>query len=71
MGKKWNTTIYHTPKDNMDQPLNFESAAKSTRLNFLVGYEVAQQEQRPAWNSRDFFGAKFSKSRSASAGGGQ
>ncbi|HZR33678.1 MAG TPA: M28 family metallopeptidase [Terriglobales bacterium] len=69
--KKWNTTIYHTPKDNMDQPLNFDSAAKSTRLNFLVGYEVAQQAQRPAWNVGDFFGAKFAKSRSSAAGGGQ
>ena len=57
--KKWLVTMYHTPKDDMNQPLNFESAAKSTQLNFLVGYEVAQQAQRPTWNTGDFFGVKF------------
>ncbi len=57
--KKWMVTVYHTPKDNMNQPLLFESGVKGTQLNFLVGYEVAQQAERPAWNPGDFFGAKF------------
>jgi len=69
--KTWNTTIYHTPKDNMDQPLNFDSAAVSTRLNFLIGYEVAQQANRPEWNANDFFGLKFAKSRGNSATAGK
>lgn len=45
----------------MDQPFDFESAAKTTLLNFLVGYEIAQQLQRPAWNADDFFGSKFTR----------
>jgi hypothetical protein len=61
--KKWLVTVYHTPKDNMNQPFNFESAAKSTQLNFLVGYEVAQQAQRPRWNAEDFFGLRFAGAR--------
>ena len=59
--KKWLTTRYHTPLDNMDQPINYESAAKASGLNFLVGYEVAQQDEPPTWNPGDFFGAKFGK----------
>lgn len=57
--QKWISSIYHTPKDNMSQQFYFGSAAKSTRLSFLVGYEVAQQPARPAWNAGDFFGTKF------------
>ena len=57
--KKWLTTEYHTPLDNMDQPLDYESAARGAQLNFLVGYKVAQQPQPPAWNAGDFFGTTF------------
>lgn len=59
--QKWLSGIYHTPKDNMSQQFYFDSAAKSTRLSFLVGYEVAQQTERPTWNSGDFFGTKFAR----------
>jgi hypothetical protein len=45
----------------MSQPFYFESAAKSTTLSFLIGYEVAQKAERPAWNAGDFFGTKFSR----------
>ncbi len=57
--KQWLATVYHTPKDDMAWPWDFESAAKAVQLNFLVGYEVAQQEQRPIWNAGDFFAVKF------------
>jgi hypothetical protein len=43
----------------MDHRFYFDPAAKSTALNFLIGYEVAQQSERPAWNAGDFFGTKF------------
>ncbi len=59
--KRWLTGIYHTPKDNMNQPFDFESAAKAARLNFLVGFEVAEEERLPAWNAGDFFGGKFAR----------
>jgi len=57
--KKWMVTRYHTPLDNIDQPIDFESTAKGSVLNFLVGYEVAQQDEVPAWNKGDFFGGTF------------
>ena len=61
--KKWMVTRYHTPLDNMDQPLDYESGAKAAGLNFLVGYEIAQQNQPPEWNPGDFFGTKFAQKR--------
>ena len=58
---KWISSIYHTPKDNMSQQFYFDWAARSTGLSFLVGYEVAQQAERPTWNAGDFFGTKFAR----------
>ncbi|MGA8866576.1 MAG: M28 family peptidase [Candidatus Sulfotelmatobacter sp.] len=57
--KKWLVTRYHTPLDNMDQPIDFESAAKGAVMNFLVGYRVAQHDSPPTWNTADFFGTTF------------
>jgi hypothetical protein len=60
---EWERTRYHTPKDDMQQPLNFEAATKLTRIDFAVGYVLAQQDQRPSWNKGDFFSriSKFEK----------
>ncbi|HTM41419.1 MAG TPA: M28 family metallopeptidase [Terriglobales bacterium] len=66
--KTWMTTLYHTPKDNMNQPFYYDSAAQCTRLNFLIGYDVAEQAQAPVWNRGDFFAQKFGKQASAGAG---
>ena len=59
--KKWLVTRYHTPLDNMEQPMDYDSGAKAAGLNFLVGYELAQQNQPPEWNQGDFFGTKFAQ----------
>ncbi|HEY4763919.1 MAG TPA: M28 family peptidase [Candidatus Acidoferrales bacterium] len=59
--KKWMITRYHTPLDNMDQPLDYDSGAKAAGLNFLVGYQLAQRNQPPEWNKGDFFGTKFAQ----------
>jgi hypothetical protein len=59
--KRWRTTIYHTPRDNMNQPFDFQSAAKAARFVFLVGFEVAEKAESPAWNARDFFAEKFAQ----------
>ncbi len=54
---------YHTPQDDMRQTFSFEAGATGARLNFLIGYEVAQQEERPHWNEDDFFGRTFAPRR--------
>jgi len=58
---EWESTIYHTPQDDMKQKLNFEAGAKFTRADFAIGYELAQETERPHWNNGDFFQTKFSK----------
>jgi Zn-dependent M28 family amino/carboxypeptidase len=62
-GKKitvaWMTTHYHTPQDDMQQPLNFKAARLCTQVILAVGYEVAQALERPTWNQGDIFGQRF------------
>ena len=58
--KKWLQTRYHTPLDNMEQPIDYDAGVDAAGLLFLLGYSVAQQDQRPAWNKDDFFGTRFS-----------
>src|SRR6516165_8573756 len=64
-GKKitvsWMTTRYHTPQDDMNQPLNFTAARRCTQIILAVGYEVASVAERPAWNPEDTFGQRFGK----------
>ena len=62
-GKKiqdeWESKYYHEPNDDMNQPyLDLNAAAKCVRLDLAIGYEIAQQTERPHWNEGDFF-AKF------------
>jgi hypothetical protein len=58
---KWEQDVYHHPQDDMNQPLLFEEGAKYARINFLVGYLVAQKTERPTWNKGDFFGEHSGK----------
>ena len=53
---KWLATRYHTPLDDMDQPIDYAAGVRSAGMIFLMGYDVAQQEKRPAWNAGDFYG---------------
>ena len=57
----WRTTTYHTPQDDMSQPFDFQAAATHVKLNFLIGYFVANDSVAPTWNKGDFFGGKFGK----------
>jgi len=64
--KKWLQTRYHTPLDNMEQPIYYDAGVKAAGLIFVAGYDVAQQDKSPTWNKRDFFGDKFGSEHSAS-----
>jgi hypothetical protein len=56
----WESQRYHLPSDDMNQPLDFNATVKCTRVDLAVGYEIAQQTERPHWNAGDFF-EKFVK----------
>ncbi|MEZ5291906.1 MAG: M28 family metallopeptidase [Vicinamibacterales bacterium] len=51
--------VYHKPNDDMSQAFDFEAGANHARVNFLTGWQVAQETARPAWNPGDFFGQLF------------
>lgn len=59
--KIWVETRYHKPQDDMNQRFDFESGAQFARYSFLLGYILAQQNERPAWNPSDFFGEHYGK----------
>ena len=57
----WRSTTYHTPRDDMTQAFDFNAAATHVKLNFLTGYLIADEPERPEWNEGDFFGGKFGR----------
>jgi hypothetical protein len=61
--QRWRRTIYHTPQDDMSQPMDWASGAKFMRMQFLMTLEVADAPARPTWNRGDFFGDTFAKGR--------
>ncbi|GAB3247124.1 M20/M25/M40 family metallo-hydrolase [Larkinella harenae] len=65
----WRATIYHSPQDEIDQPFDFNAAAKHAQIQFLIGYLTAQNPQRPTWNPGDFFGTKFGQPAKSSGTG--
>ena len=55
----WIAKRYHAPSDDMSQPMDARGIAQLMRMNFLIGLDVAQQQERPRWNAGDFFGEAF------------
>ncbi|MFZ9387998.1 MAG: M28 family peptidase [Chitinophagaceae bacterium] len=55
--KKWRAKYYHQPADDIHGVFDFGAACVYVRLNFLIGYSIAQTKARPVWNPGDLFGA--------------
>ena len=47
----WVATRYHKPQDDMDQLFDFDSGAKYARYSFLVGYILAQEDEKAGMES--------------------
>lgn len=60
-GEEWIRTRYHAPSDDMSQPMNLDAAVEFMQVDFLVGYDIAQDPKRPAWKPGDFFGETFGR----------
>ncbi|RYY15156.1 MAG: peptidase M28, partial [Chitinophagaceae bacterium] len=56
--QKWRAKYYHKPQDDINGIFDFEAGKKYAQLNFLIGYLVANETQRPAWNPGDIFEKK-------------
>jgi Zn-dependent M28 family amino/carboxypeptidase len=57
--RTWLRTIYHSPQDENDQKMHWDSGIKIVQITFLIGYEAANEVARPTWNKDDFFGRTF------------
>lgn len=57
----WLKEVYHTPKDDLGQRIDYDTIARLARLNWMIGREVADAPLRPRWNPRDFFGTTFGR----------
>jgi len=59
--RDWMAERYHTPSDDMTQEMDFVAGGDYARLCFLLGYLVANADERPTWNEGDFLGTKFAR----------
>ena len=61
--QEWMLKVYHRRKDDMNQPFQFEGAAREVKFQALAGYLIADAENRPTWNPGDFFGKTFARAK--------
>ncbi|WP_460581884.1 M28 family peptidase [Hymenobacter arcticus] len=60
--QKWRARTYHKPQDNfVGGTFDWAAGVKYAQLNFLIGYQLAQDPRYPTWSKGDFFGARFGK----------
>jgi len=60
-GEQWVANRYHSPSDDMNQPMDLDASVEFMQIDFLVGYDIAQDPQRPTWKAGDFFGERFGR----------
>ena len=53
--KRWRSERYHGPTDDLQQPIDFQSAADFNRVYLRIVETIANRAQRPAWNPGSFF----------------
>jgi Zn-dependent M28 family amino/carboxypeptidase len=63
--REWLRTRYHTPQDDLGQPMDLEAGARHAQLTVLVGREIANAAEKPAWKAGDFFGRTFGRGRTS------
>lgn len=52
-------TRYHTPADDMSQPILWDEAARFAELNYLIARHIADADEAPRWVPGDYFGERF------------
>ena len=55
MVKRWRKERYHAPSDDLQQPIDFEAAARFNAAYLQVVAAIADRAERPRWNSSSFF----------------
>jgi hypothetical protein len=57
----WRRTRYHSPSDDLQQPLDFDAALLPIELDYRIGLAAANRDARPKWKPGDFFGQTFGR----------
>jgi hypothetical protein len=53
--RKWRAERYHSPRDDLAQPVDKEAAVEFNRVYLRLLEAVANRPTRPAWNTDSFF----------------
>jgi hypothetical protein len=53
--RKWRTERYHSPRDDLAQPVDKQAAIEFNRVYLQLLEAVANRPTRPAWNKDSFF----------------
>ncbi len=53
--KQWLTERYHAPSDDLNQPIDLTAAGKFEDIVQALAVQVADESQRPQWESNSFF----------------
>ncbi|HLJ74045.1 MAG TPA: M28 family metallopeptidase [Thermoanaerobaculia bacterium] len=56
--RDWLRTVYHSPKDDMNQHFDFDSGARYALVNAQLVSMIANAPEPPKWKPGDFFAAK-------------
>ena len=48
--------VYHSVGDDLRQPIRWDAGARFARLNYLIGRELADADERPRWYEGNLFG---------------
>ncbi|HMI40641.1 MAG TPA: M20/M25/M40 family metallo-hydrolase [Sphingomicrobium sp.] len=51
--------VYHTPADDLSQPINWIAAARYGELNYRIARLLADEPRRPLWYHGDYFGDTY------------
>jgi hypothetical protein len=55
----WLGTIYHSPKDDLSQKIDWDAGARYAQLNYRIARAMADAPVRPMWLKGDYFGDMF------------
>jgi hypothetical protein len=54
----WRAKYYHKPQDDINGIFNFGAGKTYAQLNFLIGYLIAGDKDKPTWNKGDIFAVR-------------
>lgn len=50
---------YHAVSDDVDLPINYDAGVTFSKINFAIGLNIANADERPTWNEGNYFGETF------------